>query len=289
MFTRTPRTFLFALALTLTLVPAALCHGQASAIPSASPDVDATPDHGRKLLDQMVAALGGEKWLNRTTWVEYGQTGHFYESTPDPYVVGFEEYYRAEPFAERVIHVEHVSNLAILGLPGRNHHDIATVWNDNGGWEVTYKGKKELPKEDVDEFKRVRAHSLEVIVKQWLKQPGTIITYEGTGTVERRLAQKVSVLNEQNDAVEIAVEDSTYLPLSISFKARNATYKDFDTESVEYADYHDVQGIQTPFSVERYKNGDLVSQRFLTKVDYHAQIAPDFFDPDHPLSTNAKK
>lgn len=263
---------------------------QASAIPSAQtgPD-DNDPAAGRKLLDQMVAALGGEKWLNRTTWVEYGQTSHFYKSTPDPYVTGFEEYYRAQPFAERVVHIEHVSTLAILGLPGRNHRDVATLWTDKDGWDLTYSGKKELPKQDIAEFVHVRQHSLEVVVGQWLKQPGTIVTYEGAATVDRRLAQKIAVLNEQNDSVEIALEDSTHLPLSVTFKTRNETYKDYDTETVDFADYHEVQGIQTPFTVSRYKNGDLTSERFITKVDYNAKVAQDLFDPDHPLPANAKK
>lgn len=266
-----------------------LCHAQASAIPSAAPQADSTPDEGRKLLAQMVAALGGDKWLNRSTWVEYGQTGHFYKSTPDPYTVGFEEYNRAEPFAQRVVFIEHTSALAILGMPGRNHQDVANIWNDAGGWELSYKGKKSLPKEDVDEFERVRRHSLEVIVKQWLKQPGTIVTYEGSTTVDRRLAQKVAVLNDQNDSVEIALEDPTNLPLSITFKARNPTYKDFDTEILNFADYHEVQGIQTPYAVSHYKNGDLVSERFITKVDYSTQVPADLFDPDHPPPPNAKK
>ena len=237
----------------------------------------------------MVTALGGDKWLHRTKWIEYGQSGHFYESQPNPYNVGYQEYHRAEPFAQRVVFIEHFSALEALGMPGRNHHDVATLWTDKGGWELTYKGKKALPKEDVDEFQRVRLHSLDVIVNQWLKQPGTIVTYMGTSTVDRRLAQKIAVLNEQNDGVEIALEDPTHLPLSITFKARNETYKDFDNEIVNFADYHDVQGIQTAFAVSRYKNGDLISERFLTKVDYSGQVPQDLFDPDHPLTPNAKK
>lgn len=287
MFTRTPRTLLFAIA--LILAPTPLCHAQASSIPSAAPEASSTPNEGRKLLNQMVAALGGEKWLNRGTWVEYGQSSHFYKSTPDPYAVGFEEYNRGEPFAQRVVFVEHSSALAILGMPGRNHRDVATIWTDKGGWEISFKGKKALPKEDVDEFQRVRLHSLDVIVKQWLKEPGTIVTYEGTTTVDRRLAQKVAVLNEQNDSVEICLEDPSHLPLSITFKARNETYKDYDTEIVNFADYHDVQGIQTPYAVSRYKNGDLVSERFITKVDYSTPVPADLFDPDHPMPANAKK
>lgn len=287
MVSRVPKPLLLAVA-AFMLLPAAPLHAQASALPSANPDAGASaPDRGRKLLDQMVEALGGEKWLDRSTWIEFGQTAHFYKGQPDPYVVGLEEYHRAEPFAERVISVSHFS--VIPGMPGSNYRDAATVWTPDNGYEITYKGKKPLPKDDVAEFQRLRLHSLDVIVKQWLKQPGVVVTYEGTDMVQRRLAQKVSVLNTANDTVEIALEESTHLPLSVTFRARNATYRDFDTETIEYSDWHDVEGIMTPMTITRYKNGEMASQRFLKKVEYNAPVSPELFDPDKPLALKNRK
>jgi hypothetical protein len=261
---------------------------QASAIPSAEPGADlTTSEHGRKLLDQMVAALGGEAWLNRTVWVEYGQTGHFYKGQPDPYVVGFEDYRRASPYAERVVPVVHVSTLAILGLPGRDHRDTATVWNQQGGWELTYKGKVEVPKEDEKEYQRVRSHSLETVVKDWLKRPDVVVTYDGTTMVQRRLGEKVTV-SIDGDSVVLALDEANHLPLSLSFKFRDDTYKDFDTETQEYDNYQPINGILTPMAVTRFKNGDTVSQRFLTKVEYRTSLPAELFDPDAPLKQKTK-
>jgi len=262
------------------LVPHA--RAQASALPNANPDADSNdPDRGRKLLDQMVAALGGDKWLNLNTWVEFGQTAHFYKGQPDPYIVGLEEYHRREPFAVRIVSVSHFS--VIPGMPGSNYRDVATVWDDKNGYEVTYKGKKELPKDDVAEFERQQRHTLDVVVRKWLKQPGTIVTYEGTDQVQRRLAQKVSIINGENDAVELDLEESTHLPLSLTFRARNQTYKDFDTETLEYSDYHPIQGIMTALTLTRSKNGEMTSQRFLKNVDYEVRVPDDMFNPDRPL------
>src|SRR5579884_966509 len=79
-------------------------HAQASAIPSAqsSPDTN-DPQAGRKLLDKMVEALGGQAWLNRTDYSASGQTGTFYKGTANPYVTQFERYVRLHPFGERII------------------------------------------------------------------------------------------------------------------------------------------------------------------------------------------
>ena len=261
---------------------------QASAIPSAQPGADLTTnEHGHKLLDQMVAALGGDAWLNRSTWVEYGQTSHFYKGQPDPYVVGFEDYRRAHPYAERVVPVVHISTLAILGLPGRDHRDTATVWNEQGGWELTFKGKTEVPKDEEKEYQRVRSHSLEVVVKDWLKRPDTTVTYDGSTMVGRRLGEKVTVSVDGDTAV-LALDESNHLPLSLTFRFRNETYKDFDTETVEYDNYQPVAGILTPMAVTRFKNGDMVSQRFLTKVEYKSTLPAELFDPDAPLKQKTK-
>ena len=268
-------------------VPTPHLHAQASAIPSAAANGDSRGETAHKLIAQMIEALGGDAWLNRKTWVLYGQTSHFYKGAPDPYVVGFEEYYRAQPFAQRSLSIAHFST--IPGMPGTNHRDIAAVWTEDNGYEVTYKGKKELPKDDVAEYQLLRHHSLEAIVNDWLKQPGVDVTYDGTGMVERRLADELTITTAKNDSVVLKLDEATHLPLSISFTSRNTTYKDFDKNVVEYDGYQSFQGIMTPMTVTRYKNGEMSSQRFLTKADYGISLPPEFFNPDNPAIPSAKQ
>jgi hypothetical protein len=261
---------------------------QASSLPSAQPGTDlSNADHGRKLLDQMVAALGGQAWLNRKFWEVDGSTGSFYKGQPDPYVVGFQEFYRKQPFAERIVYIEHIATLAILGMPGKDHHDIATVWDDRHGWEVTYSGKKELPEKDVTEYERRRVHSLEA-VSEWLKQPDVIVTYEGPTTVERRMAEKVSIVTATNDAVTIELDASTHLPLALAYDYRDPVYRDIDHNVEEYENYQQVQGIMTPYTITRFHNGELVGQRFVTKVKYEDALPAGLFNPDLPIEKKAK-
>lgn len=258
---------------------------QASAIPSAQTAPEAPGENrGLKLLNQMVAALGGDAWLHRADWVEVGKGATFYKGSANPYVTEFERYYRAQPFGERVVIV---SKMGIF-IP-TTKRDIAEVWTADNGYEVTYRGKKELPKEDVHDYQLRRRHTLDLVVKDWIKQPNVLITYDGTDMVDRRLADKITVLTATNDAVSIELDETTHLPLSRTFQARNATYRDFDTYVEQYDDYHPVQGIMTPLTITRLKNGDMTSQRFLSKVTYNTSLPADLFDPDRPLSKSAKK
>jgi len=258
--------------------------GQASAVPSAQAGPEASEvGHGRKLLDQMVAALGGAAWLNREDWIFYGRSASFYKGQPHEEVPQFEEYYRAKPFGERVVVITHFGVIIAT-----DHKDIAEVWTPEGGYEVTYKGTKPLPAKDVTEYQRRQRHSLEVVVNDWLKQTGVLVTYEGSNMVERRLAEQVSVLTASNDAVTLELDEATHLPLSLSYQWRDPLYKDLNTDTLEFDDYHMVQGVMTPYSFTRVHNGEMVQQRFLTKVVYNAKLAPDLFDPDRKLEKKTK-
>ena len=49
--------------------------GQAAALPSVQVPQRDEAGRGRELMDAMVAALGGDAWLNRQTWVVDGTDG----------------------------------------------------------------------------------------------------------------------------------------------------------------------------------------------------------------------
>jgi hypothetical protein len=48
----------------------------------------------------------------------------------------------------------------------------------------------------------------------------------------------------------------------------------------EYDDYHDVDGLPTPFAISRFHNGDMTQQRFLFKADYNTPLPEFGFDAD---------
>ena len=262
----------------------ASAYAQASAIPSAQAGPSVEGDNrGRKLIDQMITALGGDAWLHRTNWEIQGRAATFYKGQPHDGAPQFEEYYRLKPFGERVIVISHYGVFIAT-----NHSDIAEVWTPDNGYEVTYKGTKPLPVKDVEEYKRRREYSLENVVNNWLKQPGVVVTYEGSDMEARHLADKVSVLTTSNEGVTLELDESTHLPLSLTFQWRDPVYKDLNTDVEQFDDYHSIQGIMTPYTITRLHNGDMTGQRFVTKVAYNLNLPADLFDPNRPLTKKAK-
>jgi hypothetical protein len=270
-----------AILMAAALLDAPRLHAQASDIPSAAPPVDAsqTPEQrGRILLDQMIAALGGDAWLNRTTIQLDGHTSSFFQGRPNPGVTDYHEVRRLP--ASGAPEADRVGFLTERGMimPGKKI-DVVQIWTGGHGYEITYKGQTELPREQVEDYYRRRAHSIEDVVHTWIHAPGVVILSEGTSQVERRQTDKVTILSANNDAVTLELDARTHLPLRRTFQWRNEKFKDLDDETEEYDDYHTYQGLPTAMLITRYHNGDMTNQRYLTKVVYNAAIPASTFDP----------
>lgn len=263
------------------LLPASL-HAQARDLQDASPPLpnnQTQEQRGRQLLDQMVAALGGPAWLSRHTATELGRTAAFFRGAPTGATIDFNEsrQFRTEsqPPLERIGFLTDKSMI----LPGKKI-DVVQIWTADNGYEITYKGKNPLPKDQVEDYLRRRNHSIEAVVFQWLKAPGVMVVAEGTSMVERHLADKLTVLSANNDAVTIELDVTTHLPLARTFEWRNEQFKDHDEDREEYDDYHTFNDLPTPLTLSRYRNGDLINQRFLSKVEYNVPLTPDTFNPE---------
>ena len=144
------------------------------------------------------------------------------------------------------------------------------------GWEVTYRGKQALDKDIVDDYLRRRDHSIETAVKVWMKDPNTILIYEGQHMAERHLAEQVTLISPQNEAITILMDVQTHLPLRRSFQWRDPEYHDKNTDAEEYDDYHVIDGFPTPFTITRFKNDDMVRQYFVTHVKLQPEPARGF-------------
>ena len=159
------------------------------------------------------------------------------------------------------------------------HRDVVQFFVGRQGWEVTYRGKKPLEKDIVDDFLRRRDHSIETAVKVWMKDPNTILMYEGQHLAERHLAEQVSLISAQNEAITILMDVQTHLPLQSTFQWRDPIYHDKNSDTEEYDDYHTIQGFPTPLTITRLKNGETVRQYYVTTRDLQPESTREFLGP----------
>ncbi len=219
----------------------------------------------RAALNAMVQALGGQAWLDMKNEMQQGHVAAFFHSQPDLGTTDLWQFH-SWPDKDRV--------------EVTKHRDVVEFYIGREGWEVTYRGKKPMQKDLLEDYLRRRDHSIETAVKVWLKDPNTILVYEGQTMAERHMAEQVTLISAQNESITIQMDEQSHLPLRRSFQWRDPLYKDKNTDAEEYDDYHTIEGFPTPFSVTRLKNDEIVRQYYVTKVEYNRPLPDDFWNVD---------
>jgi hypothetical protein len=228
-------------------------------------DAAQNAEQARAVLNAMVKAMGGDAWLNIRNVMQKGHVAAFFHGQPNLGTTDLWQYHQWPDHDRTDV---------------TKHRDVVEFYVGREGWEVTYRGKKAIPADLLDEVLRRRDHSIETAVKAWMKDPKTILIYEGKRMAARHMADQVTLISAENESITIQTDEQTHLPLSRSFKWRDPEYKDKNTDTEEYAGYQIIQGFPTPLSITRSKNGEMVRQYYIDKVEYNQELPADFWDVD---------
>ena len=173
---------------------------------AGDPTANAEQQKVKTLLQQMIQALGGDAWLNAPGYELIGRTSGFYQGKPTGEITDFLDYHQP-PDKERVE----------LG----KKRQVYEIYVGDQGWEVTYKGKRAMPKIEMDDYLRRRNHSVDAAARIWMKDPGALYLYGGQEQVERRLADKITILSSTNDNLTLDLDANSHLPVRRSFEWRD--------------------------------------------------------------------
>jgi hypothetical protein len=261
---------------------AALAWGQANpTAPAPSPaSVSVDQENARKakaLLDQMLQALGGNAYLNIEDLSQEGRTYSFHLGVSEGVGVVFWRFYKF-PDKDRVELTK--------------KRDVVYVYRGDKGFEITYKGTRSDEPKAVADYLRRREYSLDWVIRKWLQQPGIALFYEGHTVAAQKDTEQVTIMTSSNQSVTLYIDTSTHLPVKKTYSWRDATDKQRNIEDEVFDNYRPVQGVMTPFSVTRFYNGDMSSQRFLTSVSYNKGLSDSMFAADvtyDPLKDAPKK
>jgi hypothetical protein len=257
---QTMRTF-FALLL-LAISP---CLAQSAPANSAPQDaVKANSQQAKQVIDKCIAALGGELYLSVKDTEQIGRGYGFYQNTPNGIGTPYWRFYRY-PDQERYEFTK--------------KRDVVLIHNGDKGYEVTFRGTALENATDHDTYLRRRKYALDRVLRDWVKQPGAALFYEGTTVVGPKTVHQVTVRNAANEGVTLYIDTNSYLPVKRTYKWRDPKYKDMNTEEESYDEYRLEQGIQTPHVITRVYNGEMQSQRFLQQVKYNVGFPDDLFTP----------
>jgi len=262
----------------------ALAFGQANANAAAhstaAQSIPVDQENARKaktLLDQMVEALGGNAYLNIEDVSQEGRTYSFHLGESEGTGVLYWRFYKF-PDKERVELTK--------------KRDVVYVYRGDKGFEITYKGTRSDDPKAVSDYLRRRQYSLDWVIRKWLSEPGIALFYEGHTIAAQKDAEQVTIMTASNESVTLCIDSSTHLPVKKTYSWRDPTDKQRNIEDEVFDNYRPVQGVMTPYSVTRFYNGDMSSQRFLNSVSYNKGLNDSMFaadvtyDPNKPASKN---
>jgi hypothetical protein len=227
-----------------------------------APPPDASSQKARKLIDQMVTALGGQAWLTYKNIEQEGRSYSFFQGKPTSAGTLFWRFYEYPDRERREL---------------TKQRDVVYIYVGDKGYEKTFKGTATEEDKVMQELVRRRQHSLDTVMREWLKDPQTVLLYVGQSVADQQLVDVVSILNKDNQEVSIGIDINNHLPINIKY-----TYRDSDKYKVEeetvFGNYRTVQGIATPYTITRKRDGEISGQNFLSHVDFNRVFEPGFFD-----------
>src|ERR1700730_1854275 len=219
----------------------------------------------KAVLDQVIQALGGQAYLSISDMKFEGRGYSFHHGQPNSLGTVFWRF-RKFPDKDRSEFTK--------------KRDIIQIYNGDKGYEITYKGVRALDqKDELDAYLRRRHYSLDIVLREWLNQPGVALFYEGQTVAAQKETDQVTVMNNKNEAVTLYIDIMTHLPVKKSFSWRDPADKQRNVEEELIDNYRPIQNIMTPFDTTRLFNSEMSAQSFLTGASYNQSLSDSLFDP----------
>ena len=238
---------------------------------------------GKKIVDDAVAALGGQKFLTMEDRVEAGRAYSFYREQLSGLSIA--------KIYSRYITVATGKSGEELGVRERQafgkNEDSSVLFLENGGWEITYRGAKDLPKDRLDRYHDTTLRNIFYLLRQRLHEPGMIFESRGADVWENLPVNIVDITDSRDRVVTVYFHQSTRLPVMQKYSWRDPQTKERNDEETRYARYREVGGVQWPYQVTRERNGEKIFQMFAESVAINQDLTDNQFSL--PASPGKKK
>src|SRR3954449_959384 len=177
----------------ILLIASAVAQSVPAAKPAAAPE-DENSRKARTLIDQAIQALGGQAYLNAKTKGEEGRYFTFYHGESRGTGIAFGLYTKF-PDKQRLeilkVHSYHFLLFNVGGIASKDKSDVVIIHNADKAYEVTFKGTAKEDPKITTAYVRRRDHSLDMVLRKWINEPGVAFFYEGQAVAAGKQAEQV--------------------------------------------------------------------------------------------------
>lgn len=229
-----------------------------------------TPEQrGKRVVDECLQALGGDRYLNMQNRVETGRAYSFYRDN----LTGLSIATIYTRYDSGVTDTAH--NLAQHERDNYGKkQDYGTLFTDKEAWDVTYRGARPLPDERFQRYKETTLRDVFYIIRVRLHEPGWIMESKGADVIENRAVEIVDLIDAGNLTTTVYFDRITKLPVRQVFFRRDPVTKDRNEEVTHFTKFRDAgNGVQWPFAIERDRNGEKIYEIFSDSVEVNDKKA----------------
>jgi hypothetical protein len=230
---------------------------------------------GKRVVDEAIAALGGNAFLRVQDSVESGRAYSFYNNRLSGLsIAAIYTRYLSDPGPPVVGRLE-VEQKEAFGKDEKSGFVLFTPKPE--GWDVTFRGARALEDERLTNYRDTTLHDIFYMLRKRMGEPGFSFYSKGSDIFDNRPVNIVEITGGDDIAVTVYFDQFTKLPTRQIHKRRNNEYHDFDTLVSAYARYREVNGVQWPLDVRRERNGDKVYEMFSESVEINKGLRDELF------------
>jgi hypothetical protein len=232
-------------------------------------------ERGKKILDDTLAALGGQKFLEMRDRVEKGRAYSFYRE-------------RLSGLSQAAIYTRYLTRPE-PPVPGsfwqrerqsfgENENSGAVLFAEEEGWDITYRGARPMAKDLYARYRDSTLRNIFYILRQRLGEKDLIIEFQSTDIFDNQPVEIVNVIDADNRSVSLYIQRSTRLPVRQIYYRRNPVTKERTEEETLFGKYRDVGGgVQWPFTIQRFRNGEKIYAIYAESVVINQNLTDDLF------------
>jgi hypothetical protein len=237
---------------------------------------------GKRVVDEALAALGGQAFLNMQNRVETGRIFSSYNDKVSGMAVDalYTTYLpRPDPPEPGFLGVR------VRDARGRKPEDLVLkkqddiiLYTDGAGYEVTFRGARPLADTVINQFKIATLHNIFYILRQRLGEPGLVFDSRGSDFFENRPVEIVDIADTNNDTVTVYFDQLNKLPVRQLYYRQDPIDNSKVEEVTLFNKYRDVGGgVMWPFTIQGQRNGEKVIERYSESVEINQSLKDSLF------------
>jgi hypothetical protein len=225
---------------------------------------------GKRVVDEAVQALGGQAFLHMQDRVETGRSYSFDNGKLSGTIITTIYTRYLPPVPGKVEMLE-------KDAFGKDEQSGGLLFTMDGAWDFNFHGARPMDEQRLANYQDNVRHNIIYILRQRLNEPGMSFYSQLSDLWENRPVEIVDITDAENNTVTVYFGQNDKLPVRQTFRRRNTTYNDFDTEATLFAKYHQSEGINWPMDIRRDRNGVKIYEMYTDSVEFNKSLKDSVF------------